>query len=178
MSTSLANNGLRQMMCSIFVVITLCRAVANAQTEVWISAVPISGGGSGTASNPYDGSTQAKFDALMASFQWTSNLTIHLGAGTFRSNIALPNRWWVRTGWIIQGAGMYSTTCQMMGSLHNVRWDVGFFKSNSTVSTDGVIIRDLTIDCNWPELSVNADTVAGGEKWGLFTPSIWLAATI
>lgn len=160
------------MMSALFVFVTLCRALADpsppdatAQTEVWISAVPVAGGGSGTQSNPYDGSTQAKFDARMGSFG-APNLTIHLGPGTFRSNIVSSTRWTVRTGWVIQGAGMYSTTCQMMGNLSGKHWDMEFFKSQSSVSTDNAVIRDLTVDCNWAELSLTADMGMGGEKHG------------
>jgi hypothetical protein len=155
-------------MCSLFVFVTLSWAAAppeaGAQTEVWISALPVAGGGSGTASNPYDGSTQVKFDARMSNLQGTPNLTIHLGPGTFRSNVALGS-WTVRSGWIIQGAGMYSTTCQMMGNLAGRHSDHEFFKSGSNIFTNNVVIRDLTIDCNWSELSLTADMGAGGEKW-------------
>jgi len=141
-------------------------AIDAAISEVWISAQPVANGGTGTSSNPYDGSTQVKFDALMVSFQNTPNLTIHLGAGTFRSNITASGRWTVRSGWVIQGAGMYATTCQMMGVLTGKHWGMQFFTSPNGFSTDNVVIRDLTVDCNWPELSSTADMGAGGEKWG------------
>jgi hypothetical protein len=155
------------MMFSLVVFIALCRAAADtSRPEVWISAVPSISGGSGTASDPYDGSTQTKFDSLMVNLQWTPNLTIHLGPGTFRSNVVMVNRWVVQSGLVIQGAGMNTTTCQMMGNVAGVRWDVQFFKTNPNVSTDNVVIRDLTVDCNWSELSLTADTVTGGEKWG------------
>jgi hypothetical protein len=138
---------------------------AAASSEVWISAQPTNGG-TGTSSNPYDGSTQIKFDAVMARFQNTANVTIHLGRGTFRSDVSLSTRWQVQPGWIIDGAGMYSTTCQMMGNLTGKHWDQEFFKSSFNGSTDNVAIRDLTVDCNWSELSLTADMGAGGEKWG------------
>jgi hypothetical protein len=138
---------------------------AAASSEVWISAQPTTGG-TGTSSNPYDGSTQIKFDTVMARFQNTPNVTIHLGQGTFRSDVSLSTRWQVQPGWIIDGAGMYLTTCQMMGNLTGKHWDQEFFKSNPNISTDNVTIRDLTVDCNWSELSLTADMGAAGEQFG------------
>ncbi len=36
--------------------------------------------------------------------------------------------------------------------------------SNPNVATDNVIVRDLTCDANWAEISTTADTGDGGEK--------------
>jgi hypothetical protein len=119
------------------------------------------GPGSGTHLDPYDGSTQAKFDALMASFQNTTDLIIHLGIGTFRSDVA-PNRWSVKSQWTIEGAGMDLTTCQMTGNLKGRHFGHIFFNGNSNVSN--VIIRDLTVDCNWAQLAATADAGLKGEK--------------
>lgn len=151
---------------AVLLMISRPAGAASAPAEVWISAQPVPLGGSGTAIDPYDGSTQPKFDALMNSFQNTPNLTIHLGAGTFRSDSTAFNRWAVRPGWTIEGAGMYQTTCQMMGNLAGKHGDYEFFKSPYNVSTDNVVIRDLTVDCNWAELSQTADVGANGEKFG------------
>lgn len=134
--------------------------------EVWISAQAAATEGVGTQSDPYDGSTQPKFDALMQSFQRTPHLTIHLGPGVFRSDVTAPNHWLVQSGWIIDGAGMYQTTCQMMGNLAGQHFDHEFFKSAYNVATDNVNIRDLTVDCNWAELEPTADVGAKGEKFG------------
>lgn len=135
-------------------------------TEVWVSAAPTSDSATGSSADPYDGSTQEKFDALMVSFQALPDLTIHLGAGTFRSDVTADGRWVVKPGWIIEGAGMYETTCQMMGNLQGRHFDHEFFKSPSNVATDNVAIRDLTVDCNWAELELTADVGAKGEKFG------------
>lgn len=140
--------------------------IANA-AEVWLTAqAPLLGSGSGTQTDPYDASTAAKFDALMTSFQNTQNLIIHLGSGTFRSDSTADNRWLVQPGWKIEGTGMNSTTCQMAGNLAGKHWDMQFFKSAFNASTDGVVIQDLTVDCNWAELGQTADVGADGEKFG------------
>ncbi len=137
-----------------------------ASLEIWISAQPIPLGGSGTQANPYDGSSQPKFDAIMNSIRNTPNLTIHLGVGTFRSDVTADNRWAVKPGWVITGAGMNVTICQMMGNLTGKHWDMEFFKSPPNVPTDNVVVQDLTVDCNWSELGPTADTGAKGEKFG------------
>ena len=53
--------------------------------NVWIAARTDASKGSGTASDPYDGSTAAKFDAVLASPP--SNTHIRLGAGNFDTNL-------------------------------------------------------------------------------------------
>jgi hypothetical protein len=135
-------------------------------SEVWISATPQETTGTGTESDPFDGSTAGKFDALFGSFQSTPNLTIHLGAGTFESDVTASPGWSIQPGWVIEGAGMYETTCRMVGNLQGRHWDHEFFRSPYDHACDNVVIRDLTVDCNWPELSVSADVGQNGEKYG------------
>ena len=134
---------------------------------IWIAVRTDGQAGSGTESDPYDGSTMAKFDAIMGDNSKTSPYTtIHLGPGTFRSSASdQNNKWKVKAGWVVEGAGMYSTTIQMGGSVAGIHHDLEAFKSaQNGSSTDNVIIRDLTVDCNWAELSATADSGAGGEK--------------
>jgi hypothetical protein len=131
--------------------------------NVWISVRTDGLSGSGAQADPYDGSTPDKFDALMSSLQWVPNPGIHLvGTGPFRTYAT--HSWFVRSGWTVSGDGMYSTTVQIIGNVAGIRHEVDCFASPSNVSTDNVIIRDLTIDCNWPGLSATADTGTAGEK--------------
>jgi hypothetical protein len=119
--------------------------------------------GSGTEADPYDGSTPAKFDALMLSYYWTYNLGVHLrGAGPFRTYV--NHQWAARRGWVISGDGMYATTLQMAGSIAGMHWGLTCISSDPNIATDNVTIRDLTIDCNWTELSATADIGKNGEK--------------
>lgn len=134
--------------------------------EVWITATGGNGPGAGTAADPFDGSSAQKFDALFQWFQGSPDLTIHLGSGTFESNVTASVLWTVATGWVVEGAGMYETTCKMVGNLKGRHWDHEFFKSPFERSTDRVTIRNLTVDCNWPELSTTADMGAKAEKYG------------
>src|SRR5207253_10094968 len=74
------------------------------------------------------------------------------------------NRVWVlQPGLVISGDGMYNTTVQLTGNVTGMR-GVTAFVSDSNVSTDNVTIRDLTLDCNWAELSQTADIGTNGEK--------------
>jgi hypothetical protein len=119
--------------------------------------------GSGTQADPFDGSTPAKFDALMLSYYWTYNLGVHLvGPGPFRTYV--NHQWAVRPGWVLSGDGMYSTTLQMVGSVAGIHHGLNCISSNPNISSDYITIQDLTVDCNWAQLSQTADTGAGGEK--------------
>jgi hypothetical protein len=143
--------------------VALVEVYALPVQEVWIAVRTDGLPGSGTKADPYDGSTPEKFDALMSNFQGTDNLDIHLvGSGPFRTYAA--HDWSVRTGWTISGDGMDSTTVQMAGNAAGLRIDVVALKADPNYTTDNVTIRDLTVDCNWAELSQTADDGAGGEK--------------
>src|SRR5205807_9713422 len=70
--------------------------------EIWIAARTDGQAGSGTQTDPFDGSTMSKFDALLGSFG--PYTTIHLGPGTFRSAASdQNNKWKVKTGWVVEG---------------------------------------------------------------------------
>ena len=128
--------------------------------EVWIAVRTDGVAGSGTQLDPFDGSTMAKFDALMSSI--SPSTEIHLGPGTFRTSVTKP--WWIRSVWVIAGAGMYDTTVQLGGNVSGMHYGISCLTSNPNVATDNVVVRDLTCDANWAELSTTADNGAGGEK--------------
>lgn len=102
----------------------------------------------------------AKFDGLMASI--APNTGIHLGPGTFRTSVTKP--WSIKSGWVIAGAGMYDTTVQLGGNVSGMHYGISCLTSDPNTTTDDAIVRDLTCDANWAELSLTADTGAGGEK--------------
>jgi hypothetical protein len=98
----------------------------------------------------------------MLNYYWTYNLGVHLGPGTFRTNA--NHQWSVRPGWVLSGAGMDSTTIQMVGNVAGIHYTVNCVSSNPGISSDNITIQDLTVDCDWAQLSQTADTGAGGEK--------------
>jgi hypothetical protein len=135
---------------------------SNVTRDIWIALRADGLPGSGTQSDPYDGSSADKFDAILSGFSGTPNLGVHLmGAGPFLTSVA--RRWLVQPGWVISGDGMYSTTLKLTGNVAGMS-GVTAIVSDSNVATDNVMIRDLTIDCNWAELSQTADTGINGEK--------------
>jgi hypothetical protein len=99
----------------------------------------------------------------MLNYYWTFNLGVHLtGAGPFRTYV--NHQWHVRPGWVISGDGMYATTLQLTGNAAGIHYGLKCIASDPNMATDNVTIRDLTIDCNWAELSTTADTGNSGEK--------------
>ena len=127
--------------------------------EVWVSLRNDGLAGTGTQTDPFDGTTQSRFDAVMAAIP--PNSAIHLGPGTFRTAVARP--WLVKPGWSITGGGMDVTIVQLAGNASAIT-SVSCFSSDPNISTDNVTISDLTIDCNWPELSQTAVIGSNGES--------------
>jgi hypothetical protein len=150
-------------MSAVLASILLAQAAWGTTQDVWIAVRTDGQPGSGTQADPYDGSTPQKFDTLMQSFANTSNLGVHLmGSGPFQTYAT--HTWFVRTGWTISGDGMSTTIVQMVGDVSGIHYGVSCFISDPNLSSDGITIKNLTIDCNWPELSLTADIGAGGEK--------------
>jgi hypothetical protein len=116
-----------------------CRADSNGGTG------PL---GSGTATDPYDGTTASRFDALLgASGSLPTNSTIHLGKGIF------PTITWMRpkAGDKIYGEGMGITKIQL-SALTGGGTQTHIIHSNDTTD-DGVELHDLTADGNFSGLS-------------------------
>ena len=94
--------------------------------EIWIAARTDGQAGTGKASDPLDGSTQEKFDRILVGLNKAkvTNITIHLGAGTFATlgeadwrnpqDLSDPcTGWHMDTGWKLVGAGMGNTTVKL-----------------------------------------------------------------
>jgi len=126
--------------------------------DVWIAVRTDGVAGTGTESDPYDGSTQVKFDALMNSF--AAYTTIHLGPGTFEtrgySNVALGGghpTWQPKAGMKILGSGIDVTYLKIVnaGSYNNTTLENGlYFAIGATLGNvvDYFEVSDLTIDSN------------------------------
>jgi hypothetical protein len=136
--------------------------------QVWIAIRTDGQAGTGTQSDPYDGSTQARFDAVMYQLRNTPNLAINIGPGTFKTAAASTNgyahTWVVQPGWFVQGSGIDVTIIQMVGSVAGIHYGLTCFTAPPQGSTDNVTLSDFTVDCNWAELSQTADTGLSGEK--------------
>lgn len=128
--------------------------------DVWIAVRTDGQPGTGTQADPYDGSTPEKFDALMQGFATTQDLGIHL-TGTDPFPTYATHSWFVRSGWVISGDGMDTTTVKMVGNVAGIHHGISCFVSDPSRVTDNVTIKDMTIDCNWAELSLTADPANG-----------------
>ncbi|MEY2547354.1 MAG: hypothetical protein QOG48_2471, partial [Verrucomicrobiota bacterium] len=84
--------------------------------EVWLSIRNDGLPGSGTQTDPYDASTDSKFDTIVAPLP--ENTYIHLGPGIFWTNIT--KTWALRSGWVLEGAGIDITTLQLVGDASGV----------------------------------------------------------
>jgi hypothetical protein len=119
----------------------LCAHAAQAFTnEFWVSAMPNTNPTpAGTIADPYDGSTQVKFDSVMGSMP--SNCTVHLLGGTYMTAGHLQVQ--VKSGQKILGSGMDITTLK----LTNMTSGASVLGMYNTVGT-GIEISDLTCDAN------------------------------
>ena len=85
--------------------------------NVWIALRTDGLKGSGTASDPYDGSTAARFDARMS--ELPTNTRVYLGPGTFLTSgyaVSGSTGWQLKTGLKIVGSkrGQSSTLTQVV----------------------------------------------------------------
>ncbi|MCE0523698.1 MAG: hypothetical protein LV480_12395 [Methylacidiphilales bacterium] len=125
-------------------------ARAGIDRDVWIAIRKDGKAGSGTKSDPFDGSTWSKFDALMKGFG--PNLDIHLLPGTFAT--AGADAFIVKAGWKIYGSGEGVTIIQLV--TFNLASHVHGILGNSN-DVDGVEVHDLTLDGNHSRLNVPDD---------------------
>ncbi len=112
--------------------------VAGGGREVYLAARTDGQAGTGTACDPFDASTQPKFDSLFASFG--PGTVIHVGPGTYHTKgvASFP----VKPYWKIHGAGLEVTKIvqDFTGQVACV-----VFMAHA----DGVEIEDLSIDCGF-----------------------------
>lgn len=125
-------------------------AVPSLRHEVWISPDRSDDQpGDGTLANPYDGSTQARFDAIMTDdTKVPAHAVIHLLPGTFHTKGGDANVL-LKEGWIIRGAGMDLTTLFLDPYAAANR--VSHFlppPDPATGTLNRVEIHDLTLHCN------------------------------
>jgi hypothetical protein len=120
---------------------------AGIADEVYISLRKDGVIGSGIATDPYDGSTAAKFDGIFAAYSQRPNVTFHLGPGTFQTafaknaiGITLYN------GWKISGAGRDLTTIQLV--THAFDQPGHRTMLSSAGDFDNQVVEDLTVDGN------------------------------
>lgn len=136
--------------------------------ELWIAVRTDGQPGTGTIIDPYDGSTAAKLDALMNSYQSTYGIVWNFGEGEFQTDAA--HTWYIRRDWVMQGRGMDRTTLKMVGNLSEVgaQGVASAIKSQyyPINQADNAVVRNMTIDQNWGNLATTAPVGAGSKTVG------------
>ena len=132
-------NRLRAVICFSLAMSAIVNG--NAQTtftnEFWISTNVISGGGSGTLSSPFDGSTALNFDRVMSNLPPYS--AIHILAGRYETGG--NTGWYAKSGQNIIGSGIDVTILHLTNNSPVSSWAV------VTVSpATNVAVSDLTVD--------------------------------
>ncbi len=109
--------------------------------------------GSGTESDPFDGSTPARFDAVMAGL--SGGEVVRLGPGIFLTQG--EESWFPRSGQRIVGSGVHSTALRL--ALTDPNSDRQYHVIGQTAGKiSGFELGDLTIDC---DLAGQPDTGSG-----------------
>jgi hypothetical protein len=128
--------------------------------QFWIAKRTDGIKGSGlTPGDPWDGSTQARFDEAMNLFASQSNVTIRLGPGEFQTNgyaDGVSGGWQARPGMKIIGSGTDVTKLTLINVAPSTAKH--FFAVGHSLSTvvDTFLVSDLTIDCNIAGANSNA----------------------
>ena len=137
-------NSLTQVVpVAAMLVMLLLSGAAFAGTEIdneyWISA-STNTAGLGTLDNPFDASTQLKFDTIMSNLPACS--TIHLLAGTYQTEGW--NTWQIKSGQKLLGSGINVTIIQ----LTNASPGTVVMGCAPPANTTNIEVADLTVDCD------------------------------
>jgi hypothetical protein len=120
-------------------------------------------GGTGSLADPWDGSTQAKFDNVMST-KVGPNTRVHLGPGIFQTrgySDEVSGGWQIQAGMKIIGSGMDVTTLQLVDA-QTSSTAARLFAIGHALTTgspaqpnlvDAAEICDLTVDSNLPAQS-------------------------
>jgi hypothetical protein len=129
---------------------SLASAHAGRSYDVWIDIRPDAGIGSGTEADPYEGSTEKRFDALMGP---AGSLTgqpgrIHLGPGTF-----ITRGIFLDVGSQLVGCGIDRTIIKLQSgsALIGRRTSVMQVKPGAAVGDEETSVSDFTADGNIAE---------------------------
>lgn len=138
----------------LLVGLSLSSVQAAERPAFWLSPKGERPGGSGTQQDPWVVTKPEEFDARMRSIP--NQARIHLAPGTFETyGMGAPGQpgFLVKSGWSIEGAGIDQTTVLLVGCVADQQPGSGMgriFFSGWGAGVEGVVIRNLTADCNYP----------------------------
>ena len=134
---------------SLFLISAFCfltHTQAQTLTNIYLAVRHDGIAGTGTASNPFDASTAAKYDRLLATY--SQNTIFNYAVGTYQT-----------TGWRFRtrksagtncqhfGAGVDQTVIQLVGASDPTQ-DGIIFGTDYDATADGFEVQNLTLDCN------------------------------
>jgi hypothetical protein len=142
----------------------------SGDTRIFIAARSDGKPGTGSPSDPFDGSTAEKFDTALRtrSEGGITNLIVCIGPGTFQTegtrdyvlgqghlDKSHPGGFTVNAGWKIHGAGMDKTTLRLadlFADPSSGKYLEGIVIGTYNFDSSGVEVSDLTVDDNYPVL--------------------------
>ncbi len=142
--------------------------------EVWIAKRTDGALGSGTADDPYNGSTAALFDSIMSSdAKVPAGSHVHLGPGIFDTSgfaVGVTGGWQAKSGLKLEGGGIGVTTLRLANA---TAADKHYYVVGHALNTGGspvqpnrvdhCSISDLTIDCSLGA-NGNGNVACGGVR--------------
>jgi hypothetical protein len=137
------------------ILIPCCWAKTGQGKSVYIAIRTDGVAGSGTKSDPFDGSSASKVFGILKALP--SNTHLNFGRGTYQIDVTDASKGFIKSGWKVRGAGEYLTTIQLSGSVAQIAF-LTVLSSQPDVFTSNVRITDLTVDCNWANLAHTATT--------------------
>ncbi len=125
----------------------------SAATQVHIAYRTDGLPGDGSLRNPFDGSTQPKLDAIFKAYHdaGATDITFHIGPGTFQMKGAWDYDWAMLSGWHVKGAGRSLTIIQQVVGNAGVNpgSNGALFGNGWALNYDNQSVEDLTADCAW-----------------------------
>lgn len=152
--------------------------VIDQGNEIWISARTDGKAGTGTSIDPFDGSTQEKFDSILNRLykENRKNVNIYLGVGTFYTlgsyvYVAYdPSPGWVADdGWKILGAGMGNTVLKLAGFTYLDP------KQIEVTVSDGIWTTKTE---NWYQTGQELRLIAGEDVTGLVLGKVYYVSEV
>lgn len=140
----------------------------NANPQVWVAVRADSTAGTGTQTDPFDGSTADKLAGIMSGTH-ASNTTFHFAKGTFPiwrgGSVTGHNVPTTRPGNMVLGAGTDQTIFSAQDNATNYgsgNYNNAVWYSGSSGGDSGFNLWDCTTDCNSATMPVKASDGKGG----------------
>ena len=124
----------------------LVQAKAQTLTNIYLAIRTDGVAGTGTAGNPFDASTPAKYDQLLATY--SQNTIFNYAPGTYQTRgWRFRTRKSAGTNCKHYGASMAQTVIQLVGTSDPSQEGI-IFGSDYDATADGFELHNLTLDCN------------------------------